>query len=127
MSHPEHADDPSRYAAEGIPDPDPGAGSGTVIDENPEPPHDTATAVEDFGTTPAEVHEGESLDGRLRRERPEVEPPRTDRPADGVGRLVEPDEGARSDTEKDVIASDVGPDQGGYTAEESAMHLEPER
>jgi hypothetical protein len=43
-----------------------------------------------------------------------------------VGRLVEPDEGAHTDTEADLVAGDVGTDLGGYSAEESAMHLEPE-
>ena len=47
-------------------------------------------------------------------------------PARGVGRIVEPDEGARTDAEKDTVASDRGTDGGGFTAEESAMHLEPE-
>ena len=88
-----------------------------------EPPHDTPMAVEDFGTTPAEQHDGQSLDGRLARELPDVPYPEEPR---GVGRLVEPDEGARSDTEKDAVASDVGTDRGGFTAEEAAMHLEPE-
>ncbi len=120
--------DPSRYEAEGIPEPDPGRGSSTVIDENPEPPHDTATAVEGFGTTPAEIHEGESLDGRLARENPELPPSApADQPGPGVGRLVQPDEGVREDTEKDMVADDVGTDLGGYSAEESAMHVEPER
>jgi hypothetical protein len=48
-----------------------------------------------------------------------------DEPA-GVGRLVEPDEGAHTDVEKDVVATDVGRDGGDLTAEEAAMHVEPE-
>jgi hypothetical protein len=44
-----------------------------------------------------------------------------------VGRLVEPDEGAHTDTEKDVVASDVGIDGGGESAEEAALHVEEER
>jgi hypothetical protein len=43
-----------------------------------------------------------------------------------VGRLVAPDEGAREDTEKDEVATDVGPDTGGLTAEETAMHVVPD-
>ncbi|MFF0310331.1 DUF5709 domain-containing protein [Streptosporangium sp. NPDC004379] len=43
-----------------------------------------------------------------------------------AGRLVEPDQGAATDTEPDMIAEDVGADFGGYTAEEAAMHIEPE-
>jgi hypothetical protein len=134
---------PSDHEAEGIPDPGvapdgtdvTGQGDGAV-----EPPHDTALAVDDYGTTAAEQHEGEPLDGRIGREEPDVlaavdqapdESPGADTPFDeragqGVGRLVEPDEGARSDTESDQIARDAGTDLGGYSAEESAMHLEPE-
>lgn len=43
-----------------------------------------------------------------------------------VGRIVEPDEGAHTDTEKDVIAADVGRDGGGTSAEETALHVEEE-
>ena len=134
---------PSEFEAEGIPDPgtaaeneqNTGQDDGTMS-----VPRDVPTAVEDFGTTQAELHSGEPLDGRLAREEPDVLEA-ADRPADeshiadtpfaeasgqGIGRLVEPDEGARTDTEKDMIASDVGTDLGGYSAEESAMHLEPE-
>ncbi|GLY22973.1 DUF5709 domain-containing protein [Micromonospora sp. NBRC 101691] len=39
-----------------------------------------------------------------------------------VGRLVEPDEGARSDTETDSVAYDAGAAGGGATAEELAIH-----
>lgn len=134
---------PSEFEAEGIPDPgeaspgqdasgDDGSASGA------EPPHDTALAVDDFGTTAAEEHDGEALDGRLAREQPEVlvaadrdadESQGTDTPFDeragqGVGRLVEPDEGGRPDTEADLVAGVRGTDLGGYSAEESAMHLE---
>ena len=44
-----------------------------------------------------------------------------------VGRLVEPDEGAHTDVEKDMVATDVGPDGGDLSAEEAALHLEEER
>ncbi|MEU6410492.1 DUF5709 domain-containing protein [Microbispora sp. NPDC046933] len=43
-----------------------------------------------------------------------------------AGRLVDPDGGMGVDTEKDMIAEDVGPDFGGYTAEEQAMRVEDE-
>ena len=50
-----------------------------------------------------------------------------DRAGDGlVGRLVEPDEGAHEDIEKDAIARDVGAAGGGPSAEELAMHEIPE-
>lgn len=40
-----------------------------------------------------------------------------------AGRLVEPDEGVREDTEKDLVAQDVGIDGGAASAEEAAMHV----
>lgn len=133
---------PSEHEAEGIPDP--GTADSTAVtgqDEGSyEPPHDTAIAVEDFGTTSAEMHDGEPLDGRLARETPDVldlrdqpadesegvDTPFDERAGQGVGRLVEPDEGARADTDSDLVAADVGTDLGGYSAEESAMHVVPE-
>jgi hypothetical protein len=53
--------------------------------------------------------------------------PEVDLAAEPVGRLVEPDEGAHTDSEKDVVASDVGRDGGDQSAEEAALHLEDER
>ncbi len=47
--------------------------------------------------------------------------------ADAAGRLVEPDEGAHTDTEKDMIARDVGRDGGDESPEEGAMHVEDGR
>jgi hypothetical protein len=105
-----------------------------------EPPRDAPLAADDFGTTAEEMHDGESLDGRISREEPDVidlvdqpadespnsDTPHAERAGQGVGRLVEPDEGARADSEPDMVAADVGTDLGGYSAEESAMHLEPE-
>jgi len=101
---------------------------------------DRPLAVDDFGTTALEESMGEPLDGRLAREEPELletaPPVISDRegidnpyPADReeqVGRIVETDEGARGDDEADAIAIDVGTDQGGFTAEERAMHIERE-
>jgi hypothetical protein len=136
-------DKPSEHEAEGIPDP--GVSEPTLVvagddEATMEPPHDTAIAVEEFGTTAREIAEGESLEGRLDREEPDVlsqvdvpadeslgaDTPFDERAGQGVGRLVESDEGARSDTEAELVASDVGTDLGGYSAEEAAMHLEPE-
>ena len=134
---------PSEMEAEGVPEPGfapenelaTGQAESTM-----EAPRDTPLAADDFGTTVEEMHDGEPLSGRLAREEPDVLD-RVDLPADesegadtpfderagqGVGRLVEPDEGARSDTEADMVATDAGTDLGGYTAEESAMHVEPE-
>jgi len=136
---------PSPFEAEGVPDPGESSEgqlstgeAGSAYGE--EPPHDQPLAADDFGTTAAEEHDGEPLDGRLAREEPDVlaeldreadesagiDTPFDERAGQGVGRIVEPDEGGRADTEADLVATDVGTDLGGYTAEESAMHLEPE-
>ena len=135
---------PSAFEAEGIPDPGLTSDSRLATDPDDaygiEPPHDTATAVDEFGTTAAEMHDGESLDGRIAREEDDVlaqvdvaadesagsDTPFGERAGQGVGRLVESDEGARADDEAELVATDVGTDLGGYTAEEAAMHLEPE-
>jgi hypothetical protein len=89
------------------------------------PPGDQPIAATDFGTTAAEMHEGESLDGRLARELPD---PTVDAayPTDEgmAGRIVADDEGVRADTEKDAVAYDVGAAGGGLSAEEAAMHIE---
>ena len=134
---------PSDAEAEGIPDPGysgPGQLEAGDTEGTVEPPRDVGIAVDDFGTTAGEMHDGEPLDGRLSREEPDVlaaadlpadesegaATPFDERAGQGVGRLVEPDEGVRADTESDLVATDAGTDLGGYTAEESAMHLEPE-
>lgn len=130
--------------AEGVPDLERSSDALLSVDPDDaygmEPPRDTALAVDEFGTTAAEMHDGEPLDGRIAREEPEVlslvgvdadesagsDTPFSQRAGQGVGRLVEPDEGLRPDTEPDMVATDVGTDLGGYSAEEAAMHLEPE-
>ena len=91
-------------------------------------PPDEASA-DDFGTTAAEMRDGEPLDGRIAREEPDVidlAGIEADESAPAVGRLIESDEGARADTEAEMVAADVGSDLGSYSAEESAMHVEPE-
>jgi hypothetical protein len=135
-------ENPSEHEAEGLPDPgfaDPGRLIAGDPEATTEPPHDTAVAADEYGTTAREQHDGEPLTERLDREQPDVlaavdqpadesmgaETPYDEKAGAGVGRLVEPDEGARTDVEKDMIASDAGTDLGGYTAEESAMHLDP--
>jgi hypothetical protein len=133
---------PSGMEDEGVPDPGfaadedvTGQGEGTMA-----PPRDTPSAVDEFGTTQDELGTGEPLEGRLAREQPDVldaagtpadesataDTPYAEGAGQGIGRLVEPDEGARTDTETDLVARDAGTDLGGYSAEESAMHLEPE-
>ena len=46
-----------------------------------------------------------------------------DGPDPRAGRLVAEDEGAHRDEEADLVASDVGVDAGGATAEEAAVHV----
>jgi hypothetical protein len=108
-----------------------------VLDEGYSPP-ERPLAVEDTGTTGGEQRAGESLDGRLARERPDLRPQRGDglgdvSDTDGElldpeagerrsGRLVGPDEGARS-REDGVIGDDVGIDGGAASAEEAAVHV----
>jgi hypothetical protein len=112
-----------------------------MLDEGYSPP-EKPLGVTKTGTTAEEQHEGETLDERLEQEVPDVEPP----PGDGVGdlpggegepidpesgesragRLVAPDEGAHTDTTKEVIATDEGIDGGAAGAEEAAMHIVPD-
>lgn len=129
----------SAFQAEGVPD------MGYTLEEKEitgdaqegmDPPRDQPLAVDEFGTTALEEVSGEPLDLRLSREEPEVlaaagtdadESEGSDDPfrtPGGVGRLVEPDEGARTDTETDAVAADVGTDAGGFSAEEAAMHVD---
>ncbi|WP_395111054.1 DUF5709 domain-containing protein [Actinomadura sp. SCN-SB] len=88
-------------------------------------PGDDPAALDDYGMTGTEMHTGEPLDGRLRREQPDG-PRMEPGPAAPAGRLVAPDEGAHADTEEYMVGNDVGDDGGGYTAEEAAMRLDEE-
>ncbi len=134
---------PSEMEAEGIPDPGSAAENELSTGQTEgimTTPRDTPVAADDFGTTAAEMHDGEGLEGRIAREEPDVlaaagapadesataDTPFAEAAGQGIGRIVEPDQGGTSDTEKDMIGTDVGTDLGGYSAEESAMHLEPE-
>ncbi|HET7530069.1 MAG TPA: DUF5709 domain-containing protein [Mycobacteriales bacterium] len=129
------------FEEEGLASPDPDNDGKRITGDTQEeiqPPLDRPVAVDDFGTTAAEEAAGESLDGRLDREQPDMfaaaardadESPDADQPypsdpEERVGRIVETDEGARSDDEPDAVAVDVGTDLGGFSAEERAMHVE---
>ncbi|GGQ68857.1 DUF5709 domain-containing protein [Streptomyces pilosus] len=108
------------------------------LDEGYSPP-EKPLGVTKYGTTAAEQHEGESLDQRLAQEVPEESAPAGDAVGDlpggegepvdpeagtaRAGRLVAPDEGARTDTTKETVAEDVGIDGGAAGAEEAAMHV----
>jgi hypothetical protein len=78
--------------------------------------------------TPFEEAQGESLDQRLSEEVPDVSVDDIDRADEEprAGRLVAPDEGGPFDTEKDEVAEDVGPAGYASSAEEAAVHVEPE-
>lgn len=101
-------------------------------------PLDRPTAATEYGTTAREQHAREPLDRKLARELPDpgeggltgeeyaADQPYPESNDEKAGRLVAPDEGVRSDAEPDAVARSVGTDHGGFTAEERAMHLEPE-
>ncbi|HET7476081.1 MAG TPA: DUF5709 domain-containing protein [Dermatophilaceae bacterium] len=125
-------------------------GVADLLDEGFSPP-ERPRGVNAFGTTAAEQARGESFEQRLAQEEPDPAAAFDDplaTPEDMVGgddpdaiaaeddflgdpevgaaragRLVAPDEGAREDAEKDMVASDVGIDGAGASAEEAAMHV----
>ncbi|MBB1242343.1 hypothetical protein GL263_01945 [Streptomyces durbertensis] len=112
-------------------------GANPAIEEGYSPP-EKPLAAESWGTTAAEQHEREPLEGRLAREEPDVAAPAGDgvgdvpggegEPRDAEvgdrrsGRLVAQDEGVRTDREKDLVAEDVGVDGAAASAEEAAVH-----
>ncbi|MDX6323647.1 MAG: hypothetical protein QOK15_1 [Nocardioidaceae bacterium] len=96
---------------------------------------------EGWGNTPLEEAMGETLDQRLTQEVEEPDPYEeaantpieileggTDADVTQVGderagRLVDPDEGVREDTEAAAVAEDVGIDGAAASAEEAAVHV----
>jgi hypothetical protein len=106
-----------------------------VMDTSWSPP-ERPRGVESFGTTWAEEHEGESLGQRLHQVLPDPALAYADGDEDYVddgevggeraGRLVDPDEGARTDSEKSLVGHDVGIDGGAASAEEAAVHVIPD-
>lgn len=120
-----------------------------VLDRGYSPPDRAPKGYDDYPTE-AERLQGESLDERLAEEVPDVDPyaeaeaeAETDREDENAldeqvgldeadertGRLVAPDEGLGEDADKQELATDVGIDGAGASAEEAAMHVtrEPER
>jgi hypothetical protein len=101
-----------------------------ILDEGYSPP-ERWSAGEGFGTTADEALEGETLDQRLAQEEPEPDPYAEEGENVGgpevggerSGRLVAPDEGAHEDSEKDLVAEDIGIDGAGASAEEAAVHV----
>lgn len=119
-----------------------------VLDRGYSPPDRAPKGYDDYPTE-AERRRGESLEEKLAEEEPDVDPyaeedvdlgddhedenvldeqlgldeadPRT-------GRLVQPDSGQGADIDSQELATDVGIDGAGASAEEAAMHItrEPE-
>ncbi|WP_189313121.1 DUF5709 domain-containing protein [Streptomyces brasiliensis] len=112
-----------------------------VLDEGYSPP-ERPWGVQHTGVTAAERLRGESLDERLAEEIPDIAVAQGDgigdtwdtdgEPLDAevgdarAGRLVGPDEGLPVSAGSGLIASDVGLDGAGASAEEAAMHLTSE-
>jgi len=108
-----------------------------VLDSAWSPP-ERPRELDAFGTTVDEQRRGETLDQRLAQEEPDpamaVDPPDAGEDVDDgevgdarAGRLVDPDQGLGEDTEKDLVAGDVGIDGGAASAEEAAMHVVDDR
>ncbi len=143
----------SRAEDEGIPDLREGTPEREwAHDPQEEPlPGESPVGIDEYGTTSEEMARGESLDMRLSREVPDksllygspedAEPDIADEsvPYGGeedagypenarhpTGRLVDPDEGAHEDVDREMIGEDVGPDAGGFAPEETAMRIEPD-
>ena len=112
---------------EGVPDLD-GPLPGKVATGDPQegqaPPNDRPRASVDWGTTAEEEREGEPLDVRIQRERPDVDRLEPGAPGEPV-QLVDPDEGDGLDEEAELVADDV-PADGALSPEERAMHGEEE-
>jgi hypothetical protein len=103
-------------------------------------PPERAQATEGWGTTARETAEGESWEGRLAREVPDLADDADDdglgdsEDSDGelvddevgdvrAGRLVASDEGFGADTDEELHAADAGIDGGAASAEEAAVHV----
>jgi hypothetical protein len=103
-----------------------------VLDEGYIPP-DNWSILETYGNTAAEMRQGESIDRHIAAEIPEVvrealawlpEPGQLDSVGGRrAGRLVAVSGGLGSESVPDTLATDVGIDGGGASAEEAAMHI----
>jgi hypothetical protein len=120
-----------------------------VLDEGMSPSEKLQGSVAK-GTTVGEQREGETIDERRRQEEADVDleptgdddefndpadsPPSTLRVQGGApiagdersGRLVAPDEGVYEDVDPEAVAHDVGIDGGAASAEEAAVHEQPQ-
>jgi hypothetical protein len=117
-------------------------GVADVLDEGYSPP-ERPLGLDEWGTTPREERDGESLAHLLAREVPEREDP----PGDGLGdtsdtdgellddevgdarsgRLVASEDGGASDFDEELYAEDAGIDGGAASAEEAAVHVVSDR
>jgi Family of unknown function (DUF5709) len=107
------------------------------LDEGYSPP-EKWSAGQGYGNTPLEESLGESFDQRVAQEIPEPDPyvvaeqedlddeldePGSEAGDQRAGRLVSPDEGVRTDVDKDLVGLDVGIDGAAAGAEEAAVHI----
>ncbi|CCH77339.1 Adenosine deaminase [Nostocoides japonicum T1-X7] len=113
-------------------------------DDEPVVPPDMMPRGTEWGTTPAEEEQGESIEQRIAQEEPDPEPDDAtvggddpdaiDAEDDWLGddgevgdgppvRVVSDDEGDRPDTDSQAWGRDAGFDDDGGSAEESAMHV----
>jgi len=124
-------DQPSNI--DSLPDPD----VDDELDRGYSPP-ERWSAGQGYGNTAYEEASGETLDQRLAQEDAEPDPyDATDTDDEELddgevgderaGRLVDPDEGLGEDTEKDLVADDVGIDGAAASAEEAAVHIVPDQ
>jgi hypothetical protein len=111
-----------------------------VLDRGYSPPDRAPKGYDDYPTE-AERLRGESLDEKLAEEEPDIDPYAEPEDTDGEdenaldeelgldeadprsGRLVQPDSGLGEDIDSQELATDVGIDGAGASAEEAAMHI----
>jgi hypothetical protein len=95
--------------------------------EGAPPPTDRPASL-DYGVTADEQLRPEPLDVRLARERPDFDDRHGVVPDDDPVLLVEPEDEDLGliDEEKDLVARFVEPGDEGLSAEEAAIHIEPE-
>lgn len=121
--------------AEGVPDlegPLPEKEATGDPQEGVAPPNYFPKAATDWGTTAGEQRRTEPLDLRLQRELPDFTPgdvvPEDDEWREPVRLVDEGDEDVGlEDDEKDLVATAYEDEPDDFSAEEAALHIEPER
>lgn len=105
-----------------------------LLDEGYTAP-DNWSPAQGFGNTAEEMRQGETIEMRVTQEQPETNPNKLSGPwnphgearevgTKRAGRLVSVEGGAALvDNEADAVATDVGIDGAGASAEEAAMHI----